>query len=52
MLALSRFEMGQGLVEYALILIFVAIAVILILMVYGSTVGNLFSRVTNEVGRL
>ncbi len=45
-------ERGQGLVEYGLILIFVAIVVVLILGVYGSHVANLFSRVTNEVGNI
>jgi pilus assembly protein Flp/PilA len=36
---------GQGLVEYALILVLVAIVVIVILLVLGPTVGNVFSNV-------
>lgn len=51
MLFLERDESGQGLVEYALILLFVALAVIVILIVYGTTLGNTFSRITNEIGR-
>ena len=47
-----REEPGQGLVEYALILILVAIIVVLILGVYGSDVANFFSRVTGEIGAI
>lgn len=36
---------GQGLVEYALILVLVAIVVIAALMVLGPIVGNLFSDI-------
>ncbi len=39
-------EEGQGLVEYALILVLVAIVVIAILMILGPQIGNVFSRVT------
>ena len=38
-------EEGQGLVEYALILILVAIVVIAILLLLGPVVGNVFSNV-------
>ena len=40
-------EEGQGLVEYALILVLVAIVVIAILMILGPQIGNVFSRVTH-----
>lgn len=40
-------ERGQGLVEYALILVLVAIVVIAILAIVGPQIGNIFSRVTN-----
>jgi len=40
-------EEGQGLVEYALILVLVAIIVIAILMVLGPQIGNVFSRITS-----
>ncbi len=36
---------GQGLVEYALILVLVAVVVIAILTILGPQVGNVFSRV-------
>jgi pilus assembly protein Flp/PilA len=49
MLYLPR-EDGQGLVEYALILVLVAIVVIAILAVLGPQIGNIFSRVTNGLG--
>ena len=41
-------ERGQGLVEYALILVFVAIVVILVITVFGKSIGNLFSRVISS----
>jgi pilus assembly protein Flp/PilA len=44
MLFLPR-EEGQGLVEYALILVLVAIVVIAILTVLGPQIGNVFSDV-------
>ncbi len=40
-------EKGQGLVEYALILVLVAIVVIAILMLLGPQIANVFSKVTN-----
>ena len=36
-------EKGQGLVEYALILVLVAIVVIAVLMLLGPIIGNVFS---------
>lgn len=48
MLFLPR-EEGQGLVEYALILVLVAIVVIAILMVLGPTVGNVFSQIVGAL---
>jgi pilus assembly protein Flp/PilA len=44
-------EEGQGLVEYALILVLVALVVIAILAILGPQIGNIFSRVTNGVSR-
>jgi pilus assembly protein Flp/PilA len=38
-------ERGQGLVEYALILVLVAIVVIAILLLVGPIVGNVFSNI-------
>ena len=48
MLFLPR-EEGQGLVEYALILVLVAIVVIAILLVLGPAIGNVFSTVVNQL---
>jgi pilus assembly protein Flp/PilA len=42
-------EEGQGLVEYALILVLVAVVVIAILTVLGPQIGNVFSRVTTNL---
>ncbi len=43
-------EEGQGLVEYALILVLVAIVVIAILAILGPQIGNIFSRITSAFG--
>ena len=48
MLFLPR-EEGQGLVEYALILVLVAIVVIAILLLLGPVIGNVFSGVVNSL---
>ena len=48
MLFLNR-EDGQGLVEYALILVLVAIVVIAILLLVGPAVGNVFSTIVNAI---
>jgi pilus assembly protein Flp/PilA len=42
-------EKGQGLVEYALILVLVAIVVIGVLMVIGPKIGNVFSTVNGSL---
>lgn len=44
-------EEGQGLVEYALILVLIAIAVIAILSVLGTNVSRVFSRISSGLGR-
>ncbi|MBI5841444.1 MAG: Flp family type IVb pilin [Chloroflexi bacterium] len=43
-------EKGQGLVEYALILVLVAIVVIAALMVLGPIIGNVFSDINSSLG--
>jgi pilus assembly protein Flp/PilA len=45
---LSPREEGQGLVEYALILLFIAIVVVAIMLIFGPSVGNLYSTVVNS----
>lgn len=48
MLFLPR-EEGQGLVEYALILVLVAIVVIAILLLLGPVVCNVFSNIVSNL---
>jgi len=42
-------EKGQGLVEYALILVLVAIVVIVILALLGPAIGNVFSSIMTAI---
>jgi pilus assembly protein Flp/PilA len=42
-------EKGQGLVEYALILVLVAVVVIVILALLGPAVGNIFSNIMSAL---
>jgi len=43
-------EKGQGLVEYALILVLVAVVVIAVLTLLGPLVANVFSKINNNLG--
>lgn len=40
---------GQGLVEYALILVFVAMIVIVVLLFLGPEIGNVFSNIIASI---
>ena len=40
---------GQGLVEYAMILMLIAIVVIVILAIMGPAIGNMFSNVVSNI---
>lgn len=42
-------ELGQGLVEYALILVLVAVVVIVILALLGPAIGNVFSNIISAI---
>ncbi len=42
---LTQRERGQGLVEYALILVLVAVVVIIILAMLGPAIGNIFCNI-------
>ncbi len=42
-------EDGQGMVEYGLVIVLVAIVVFLILTVFGSSVANLFSNIVSHL---
>ena len=46
-----RILAGQGLVEYALILIFVAVVLVLLLTILGPGVGNMYSNILENVRR-
>ena len=40
---------GQGLVEYAMILVLVAVVVIVIIALLGPAIGNMFSGVITQI---
>jgi pilus assembly protein Flp/PilA len=42
-------EHGQGLVEYALILVLVAIVVFAVLLLLGPIIGNVFSSINESL---
>lgn len=42
-------EKGQGLVEYALILVLIAMVVIVVLTITGPTIGNIFSDIVKDL---
>lgn len=46
---LSR-NRGQGMVEYALILVLVAIVVVAVLVIMGNTIAKVFSNITTCLG--
>jgi pilus assembly protein Flp/PilA len=43
-------EKGQGMVEYALIIVLIAIVVIVILALVGTQVSNIFSKIASALG--
>ena len=45
-------ERGQGLVEYSLILVLVAIVVIVVLSILGPSIGNVFSNIVDDLNAL
>jgi pilus assembly protein Flp/PilA len=49
MLTFNKNHKGQGLVEYALILVLVAVVVIVVLAILGPTIGNVFSNIIKSV---
>jgi pilus assembly protein Flp/PilA len=42
-------ERGQGLIEYALILVLVAMVVIVVLLVLGPVIGNVFTKLNSQL---
>jgi pilus assembly protein Flp/PilA len=47
---LSGRQAGQGMVEYGLILVLIAVVVVLILSTVGKRLNNAFSNVSNALG--
>ena len=45
----KKLEKGQGLVEYALILVLVAIVVIAALIILGPTIANVFKTISTNL---
>ena len=48
---LMRSERGQGMVEYALILVLIAVVVIAVLIVLGNQVQNVFCNISGAMGQ-
>jgi len=44
-------EKGQGLVEYALILVLVAVVVIAVLTLLGPIIGNVFTKINSALNK-
>ncbi len=44
-------EAGQGMVEYALILVLIAVVVIVVLIVLGNQVQNVFCNISGGLGQ-
>jgi len=42
-------ERGQGIVEYALVLVLVALVVVVILALLGPAIGNVFSNLVSVI---
>jgi pilus assembly protein Flp/PilA len=48
-LTVQKVEPGQGLVEYALIIILIALVVIVILSVFGDQLGATYSNIISSI---
>ena len=49
--ALLNREEGQGMVEYALILVLIAVVVIVVLIILGNQVKNVFCNISGGLGQ-
>ncbi|HXF83929.1 MAG TPA: Flp family type IVb pilin [Anaerolineales bacterium] len=45
----SSNQKGQGLIEYAMLLVFVAIVVVAVMYLIGPKVGNIFSSINSSL---
>jgi len=45
MLSVKDYEAGQGLVEYGLIIVLIALVVIIAMRTIGPTIGNVFTKI-------
>jgi pilus assembly protein Flp/PilA len=43
------FARGQGLVEYAFILLLIAMVVFVVLLVFGPVIGNVFTKLNSSL---
>ena len=48
---LTRSSQGQGMVEYALILVLIAVVVIVLLIILGNQVQNVFCNISGALGQ-
>ncbi len=45
----ATLEKGQGLVEYALIIVLIALVVIMAVTLFGTTLSNTFNFISNQI---
>jgi pilus assembly protein Flp/PilA len=48
---LTHSERGQSMVEYALILVLIAVVVIAVLIILGNQVANVFCNISGAIGQ-
>jgi pilus assembly protein Flp/PilA len=52
LLSLLKSEKGQAMVEYAVILVLISVVVILVLIVLGNQVRNVFCNISGGLGKV
>jgi Flp pilus assembly pilin Flp len=45
-----KFKLGQGIIEYVLLLVFIALVVMVALRIMGPTFGSVYSQVVDGFG--
>jgi pilus assembly protein Flp/PilA len=45
----AKIKSGQGLIEYALILVLIAMVVIVALRIFGPYLGGIFSQISSQI---